>query len=151
MGITCPSTVQLTTVQYSIKNTFTTATTGVNYESAALGQISSSVYYAGTINVWDLVIYKEKSDGTQEWARVYSPHAIYRKSFVVANDEQYLYAMKNTAAVDILKINASTGALVKRYYHNVYTTTGNECVMLISSDDSTLYFTARLGTSSGVI
>lgn len=123
-----------------------TGYTDTKLTKAALGTVSNSIYYYGSVSTPNnyAVIQKVNSAGTQVWNVVYR-NEILPSAFAVAPNEAYLYAGINpTGNAALMQVDASTGGVTNTVKTTSYTNVANSKVN-ISPDSTTVFFSTAFG------
>lgn len=89
--------------------------TSLVYYNAFYDSSSDFTIYSGLADNANLLLYKENSDGSQAYAKVYSGIKIPKLGSVISSDNSAIYAMKESAGMNIVKINTSDGSLSTKY------------------------------------
>ena len=77
---------------------------------------SGNLYYAASDGT-TAIFGKDDKEGQRIWAKAYKDHLFRSNSFVVSEDEKFMYTIEdeNSNYLQILKINATDGSLDKQY------------------------------------
>ena len=111
-AIKCNSSVTFVNPQYSIKNTYASASISVILQNGFLGA-SGSFYYGAIIDGTSSVFSKEDPNNSIVWVKSVASYIYYHESIVLRNDETALYVMKDkNPTVNIMKINATDGSFI---------------------------------------
>ena len=111
-SIECNSSITFATPQYSIKNTYASASTSVILQNGFLGA-SGSFYYGALVDGTSSVFSKEDSNNNVVWAKSIASYTYYYESMILRNDETALYVVKDYhPTANILEINATDGSFI---------------------------------------
>ena len=111
-AIECNSSITFKNPQYSIKNSYVSATTSVILQSGFLGA-SGSFYYGAMVDGTSSVFSKEDPNNNVVWVKSIASYLYYYEAMALRNDETALYVIKdNNPTLSIMKINTADGSLI---------------------------------------
>jgi hypothetical protein len=128
-------------------NTVTTACTTI---AAVTGPVSGATYSMNDQDSANSILTKINADGSHAYSLQITGFLSTQNILVPSNDETYIYGIMH-AAFSIFQFDATNGTPLKAWSSTTYSTSNVFPHVLISNDDSTIYFTAfDTGDNKGV-
>ena len=115
--VQCPANDEIAEkTQSATASTFNTTDSSYTFVAGILGS-SGSIYYAVQAGNTNSIIVKDSSSGTNLWGKVIMSSKIAAKSFILSDDESYIYNTdtSGTNQIEFFQFSTTDGSFVKKF------------------------------------